>query len=447
MTARVRLGLDYAAVVVCLRRDGALWAVVRCAGRHRDNGVAADRNRACRADPARAASVAGGRTGGACRQPHHRHPDLGRRDHRDGKHAGGAGGRGPAQALLFRTRLTRLRDVLLLVGLAALASTLISATFGVAAAALANLHRAESYPVFWAVWWLGDAMGALLIAPLICVWAPPIRLSRRPLRWLEGLLLLVALTLVSMMVFRRLSGIRAVELIRGTYAIVPLLIWAALRFEQRGITAALLLVGGDRRDGIDFGGQLFRGAHAPRTPADDRLLHGGHSDQHADAGRRAGRAARGDRSPRRIHLDRVARAQDAAHRAQAAVDGGDPDAPQPRAARRGGRREAGALAGRRRNDHRPSRQPRRRSARRVSPDGGTARAAHRGRAAGRSGRRRRGPAARTGGGNAVPASRSRSRNRSSGAGIASASSRSSPTCSPTRSNTALASRSGSRPTR
>ena len=39
---------------------------------------------------------------------------------------------------------------------------------------------------------------------------------------------------------------------------------------------------------------------------------------------------------------------------------------QPRAARRGGRREAGALAGRRGNDHRPSRQPRRRSARRVS---------------------------------------------------------------------------------
>src|SRR6185295_5179924 len=49
----------------------------------------------------------------------------------------------------FDPRLARLRDVLLLVVLAALVSTLISATFGVAAAALANLHRAESYPVFW----------------------------------------------------------------------------------------------------------------------------------------------------------------------------------------------------------------------------------------------------------------------------------------------------------
>jgi signal transduction histidine kinase len=67
-------------------------------------------------------------------------------------------------------------------------------------------------------------------------------LSRRPLRWLEALLLAAALSLVSLIVFRRLSGLRAVELIRGTYAIVPLLIWAALRFEQRGTTAALLLV-------------------------------------------------------------------------------------------------------------------------------------------------------------------------------------------------------------
>src|SRR5262245_27713073 len=133
--------------------------------------------------------------------------------------------------LSFDPRLGRLRDVLLLVVLAALVSTLFSATIGTAAVALANLQRAESYPVFWAVWWIGDAMGALLIAPLICVWAGPLRLSRRPLRWLEVLLLAGALTLVSMMVFRRLSDIRAVELVRGTYAIVPLLIWTALRFE------------------------------------------------------------------------------------------------------------------------------------------------------------------------------------------------------------------------
>ena len=167
----------------------------------------------------------------------------------------------------FDRRMARLRDVLLLVGLAALLSTLISATFGVTAAALARLRRAESYPVFWAIWWVGDAMGDLLIVPLICAWAWPWRLSRRPLRWLEALLLAAALTLVSMMVFRRLLSLRAVELIRGTYAIVPLLIWAALRFEQRGTTAALMLVAVLAVTATSSAGSYF-GARTPH----ERLL-------------------------------------------------------------------------------------------------------------------------------------------------------------------------------
>jgi signal transduction histidine kinase len=167
----------------------------------------------------------------------------------------------------FDRRLARLRDVLLLIGLAALISTLISATFGVAAAALANLNRAESYPVMWVVWWVGDGMGDLLIVPLICVWAWPWRLSRRPLRWLEALLLGAALTLVSMMVFRRMLSVRAFELIRGTYAIVPLLIWAALRFEQRGVTAALMLVAVIAVTATSSAGSYF----AARTPH-ERLL-------------------------------------------------------------------------------------------------------------------------------------------------------------------------------
>jgi signal transduction histidine kinase len=142
----------------------------------------------------------------------------------------------------FDSRLARLRDVLLLLVLAALGSTTISATIGLLAAALTGLHPSDSYPAFWSVWWVGDGMGALLVAPLILTWVTPIRLSRRPGRWLEAALLGAALGFVSLIVFRGLFAIRAVELVRGTYAIVPLLIWAAVRFEQRGTTAALLFV-------------------------------------------------------------------------------------------------------------------------------------------------------------------------------------------------------------
>jgi signal transduction histidine kinase len=102
---------------------------------------------------------------------------------------------------------------------------------------------------------------------LICVWATPIRLSRRPLRWLEAGLLAVALTAISMMVFHRPYTTRAIELIRGTYAIVPLLIWAALRYEQRGTTAALLLVAVIAVTATSSAGSYF----AARTPH-ERLL-------------------------------------------------------------------------------------------------------------------------------------------------------------------------------
>ena len=70
-----------------------------------------------------------------------------------------------------------------------------------------------------------------------------------------------------MMVFRRPSHMRAIELIRGTYAIVPLLIWAALRFEQRGTTAALLLVAVIAVTATSSAGSYFA-AHTPH----ERLL-------------------------------------------------------------------------------------------------------------------------------------------------------------------------------
>ncbi len=56
-------------------------------------------------------------------------------------------------------------------------------------------------------------------------------------------------------------------IVRGTYPTVPLLIWAALRFEQRGVTAAMLLVSGIAVSGAASGSGIF-GAESPH----ERLL-------------------------------------------------------------------------------------------------------------------------------------------------------------------------------
>jgi signal transduction histidine kinase len=160
--------------------------------------------------------------------------------------------------LRFDSRLERLRDVLLLVGVAALGSTTVSATFGLLAAALGRVRMIESAPAFWTVWWVGDVLGNLLIAPLIFAWATPPRFSRRLRRWIEAALLLGAVTLVSVVFFRHALAYEAIHgLVRGTYPIVPVLIWAAIRFEQRGVTSALVLVAAIAVSAAASGGGIF----------------------------------------------------------------------------------------------------------------------------------------------------------------------------------------------
>ena len=54
--------------------------------------------------------------------------------------------------------------------LAAFASTMVSATIGVASLTLGGYVAAEDWREIWFTWWLGDAAGAVLITPLIVLW-------------------------------------------------------------------------------------------------------------------------------------------------------------------------------------------------------------------------------------------------------------------------------------
>src|SRR5688572_17452432 len=82
----------------------------------------------------------------------------------------------------FDPALERAQDVLGLVVLAAGLSTMISATIGVASLCLAGVKGWSAYPAMWRVWWLGDAMGDLIVAPLFLTWAGWRFLPWRPQR-------------------------------------------------------------------------------------------------------------------------------------------------------------------------------------------------------------------------------------------------------------------------
>jgi PAS domain S-box-containing protein len=135
----------------------------------------------------------------------------------------------------FRLAFDRVRDVLSFAMLGAVVSTAIAATNGVTVLALADSPAASPYGSRWVLWWLGDATGALLVAPLILVWAtrPPFRLPAR--RLAEGALLLVAIAGVGAAIF--LGG-----LWRYPYLLFPLLLWASVRFTQLGAVTASFLV-------------------------------------------------------------------------------------------------------------------------------------------------------------------------------------------------------------
>jgi len=135
----------------------------------------------------------------------------------------------------FRPALDRVRDVFALIGLAAIASTTIAATNGVTTLLISGDVDSSDYGSAWLLWWLGDAMGNLVVAPLLLV------LAQRPWRELdqkrlvEAGLLLALLVAVTSVVF--LGG-----LWRYPHLVFPLLVWAALRFHQLGAVVSSFVV-------------------------------------------------------------------------------------------------------------------------------------------------------------------------------------------------------------
>ena len=139
----------------------------------------------------------------------------------------------------FRPSLPALRDVLALVTLAALASPTVSASIGVLSLWASGTIARAATGHLWFVWWSGDAMGDLLIAPLLLAWAHAPRGRWPRARAAEAGVLLASLVGLTAALLRPPTG--------DEYAIFPLIIWAALRFgvlgsaTASGIVAALTI--------------------------------------------------------------------------------------------------------------------------------------------------------------------------------------------------------------
>jgi PAS domain S-box-containing protein len=123
----------------------------------------------------------------------------------------------------FDVTLGRVADVLWFVAIAAGVCTALSATVGVAALCAASVQPWGRFAALWFDWWLGDALGALIVAPVILTtltrsW------SRRD--WVEASIFVAASIIVADIGFGRLLGVAFHPL---EYVVFPVVIVAAVR--------------------------------------------------------------------------------------------------------------------------------------------------------------------------------------------------------------------------
>ncbi len=141
-----------------------------------------------------------------------------------------------------RNALDRVRHIFLFVVLAAVLSTTVSATIGVTSLALAGFAPWSDYGSIWLTWWLGDAAGDLIVAPLILLWSRQPSPAALRARWAEALLLSATVIGMGYVVF---GGILPASMrnLPMAFLCIPPLLWTALRFGQREAATAIALLG------------------------------------------------------------------------------------------------------------------------------------------------------------------------------------------------------------
>jgi diguanylate cyclase (GGDEF)-like protein len=150
--------------------------------------------------------------------------------------------------------------------LAAVLSTTISATIGVTSLALGGAARWTEFGAIWLTWWLGDMGGALVVAPVLVLWATDARIRWTGSRAIEALALLAGLVVVSQLVFGApIATVR--HDLPVEFACVPFVMWAAYRFGRREVATAVVLLAG-----LAVWGTLRQAGPFARDSANESLL-------------------------------------------------------------------------------------------------------------------------------------------------------------------------------
>jgi signal transduction histidine kinase/integral membrane sensor domain MASE1/ActR/RegA family two-component response regulator len=141
-----------------------------------------------------------------------------------------------------RNPFNRAIDVLKFVVFATLISPAVAATIGNVSLCIFGHEQWSEFGGLWVTWWSGDGIGALLVTPLILSWIERPAGRWRAVQWVELAALLSLMSLLCLTIYTDVfsppSGIRP-----WGHLTIPLLVWAAFRLGQRGVSTAMVSLG------------------------------------------------------------------------------------------------------------------------------------------------------------------------------------------------------------
>lgn len=140
-------------------------------------------------------------------------------------------------SLRFSPLFNRMVDSFIFIAVA-LSATIVSATIGVSALTLSPLLELQDVPLTWLAWWIGDVLGALIVAPFLLRWfrRPSRIISDTRTQFLESVAFLAALIIASVFIFwDPLPQLRDAP----AYLLFVPLTWGALRVGPRMVTIGI----------------------------------------------------------------------------------------------------------------------------------------------------------------------------------------------------------------
>jgi signal transduction histidine kinase len=153
---------------------------------------------------------------------------------------------------------SRLRSTILFLILSVIVSPCVGSLLGTLSLQLAKGWDRVQWLQLWQSEWLGHAMGVLIVGIFLAIWVkgPRAPLTRR--RWGEALGLSIITIFFSLCAFTPFSSTYHFFTFIRAYSIYPLLIWASIRFAQKGAVTINIVISIIALDGVLMKYHLFQ---------------------------------------------------------------------------------------------------------------------------------------------------------------------------------------------